>query len=184
MPRRFLKRYMPDNRSIREHRHLQFFGRLLHEPNLWHLNRHAVAGGLGLGVFLAFIPIPFQMILAAAGAIMLRVNLPLAVVAVWISNPFTAPPIFYFCYRIGNWLLGAPVRERANFEPTLQWFWVELHAIWQPLFLGSVVCGTITGLATYGLVQLAWRRHVRSHLRRRIAQRLKREQTRRRRGAQ
>ncbi|MEX0731129.1 MAG: DUF2062 domain-containing protein [Aquisalimonadaceae bacterium] len=173
MPRKFFRRFLPDQRQIREHRHLRLFGRLLHEPNLWHLNRHSVASGLGIGVFLAFIPMPFQMVVAAAGAILFRVNLPLAVLAVWISNPLTMPPLFYFSYRLGNWLMGTPVRER-HFEPTLQWFWMELNNIWQPLYLGSVVCAITTGLATYGLIHLVWRLHIRSHLRRRIARRLRR----------
>lgn len=173
MPRKFFKRYMPDQHAIREHRSLRFFGRLLHEPNLWHLNRYAVASGLGLGVFLAFIPIPFQMMAAAAGAILLRANLPLAVAAVWVSNPLTMPPMLYFSYRLGNWLLGTPIRER-HFEPTLQWFWIEIGNIWQPLYLGGVISGITTGLATYGLVHLIWRLHIRSHLRRRSARRQKR----------
>ena len=159
MPRKFIKRYLPDAHRVRDHQHLKMFGRLLHDPLLWHLNRYSVAGALGTGVFLAFIPMPFQMLAAAAIAILLRFNLPVAVVTVWISNPFTMPPMFFFSYRIGNWLMGAPVRDRG-FEPTLEWFWVELGDIWQPLYLGSLVIGVIAGLAAYGLVHLVWRIHV------------------------
>lgn len=164
MPRKFIKRYLPDPLRFREHRHLQMFGRRLQDPNIWHLNRHTVAGGVGTGVFIAFLPIPFQMVIAAAAAIMLRINLPLSVVAVWVSNPLTMAPMLYFSYRLGNWLLGGNMRERG-FEPTLQWFWVELHNIWQPLLLGSVICGALAGLAAYGLVHLMWRLHIRQRLR-------------------
>ncbi|RKZ99705.1 MAG: DUF2062 domain-containing protein, partial [Gammaproteobacteria bacterium] len=48
MPRKFLKRIMPDHKTMREHPHLQKFGQRITEPRLWHLNRRTVAGGLAL----------------------------------------------------------------------------------------------------------------------------------------
>lgn len=142
------------------------FGRLLHDPNLWHLNRHSVAGGIAIGLFLAFMPMPFQMIPAAALAILLRVNLPMALASVWVSNPLTMAPMLYFQYRMGKLLMGERIRE-TGFEPTLQWFWAEITLIWQPLLLGSVLCGMVAALAGYGFIHLLWRLNIRRHLRRR-----------------
>ncbi len=170
MPRKFLRHYLPDPGTLRRHRRLKILGVLLHDPNLWHLNRYTVSGGVAIGLFLAFIPMPMQMLVAAALAIPFRVNLPIAVAMVWVSNPLTMPPMFYFSYRVGTWFLGAPVRDRG-FEPSLDWFWYELGNIWQPLYLGSVICGVVVALAGYGLVHLAWRLHIRAHLRRRARRR-------------
>lgn len=170
MPRKFLRRYLPDPGHLKRHRRLRILGVLLHDPNLWHLNRHTVSGGVAIGLFLAFIPMPMQMLAAAALAIPFRVNLPIAVATVWISNPLTMPPMFFFSYRVGTWFVGSPVRDRG-FEPSLEWFWYELGNIWQPLYLGSIICGVLVALAGYGLVHLAWRLHIRAHLLRRARRR-------------
>ncbi|NOX92117.1 MAG: DUF2062 domain-containing protein, partial [Gammaproteobacteria bacterium] len=74
MPKRIIKRFMPNPQMIRNHKHLQFLGTLLHDPNIFHLNRRSVSGAFSVGLFMAFVPIPLQMIFAAIGAIVLRVN--------------------------------------------------------------------------------------------------------------
>jgi uncharacterized protein (DUF2062 family) len=49
-----------------------------------------------VGLFCAFIPVPFQMLLAAPSAIIFSANLPVSIALVWITNPITMPPIFFF----------------------------------------------------------------------------------------
>ena len=39
---------MPDHKLIREHKHLRIFGSMLHDPNLFHLNRRSVAGAFAV----------------------------------------------------------------------------------------------------------------------------------------
>lgn len=68
--------------------------------------RGHLARGLAIGMFWAFLPIPFQMAPAALFCFFARGNLPLALVAVWISNPLTYPAIFYFEYRVGAFVLS------------------------------------------------------------------------------
>ena len=51
MPKKFIKRYLPDPHSIKENRALKIFGSILHEPNLWHLNRKSASGAFGIGLF-------------------------------------------------------------------------------------------------------------------------------------
>ena len=81
MPRKLLKRIMPDHRTIREHPHLAKFGHRLTDPKLWHLNRRTVALGLALGLFICFMPVVGQMFIAAGLAVLWRVNLPISVMA-------------------------------------------------------------------------------------------------------
>jgi hypothetical protein len=164
MPRRILKRLLPDHQAVRNSKYLRVFGSLLHHPHLWHLNRRAVAGAFSLGLFTAFIPLPSQMALAAAGAIVFRVNLPVAVSLVWLTNPVTIPPLYYFAYKLGAWLLAIPPRE-TEFEFSLSWFSGELAATWQPFLLGSLVLGTVSATLGYFAVRTLWRLHVVRHWR-------------------
>ncbi|WP_313652050.1 DUF2062 domain-containing protein [Pseudomonas soli] len=156
MPRRLFKRYMPDPTSIREHKSLRFFGKLLHDPNLWHLNRHSVARAMGVGLFAALIPIPMQMLLAAALAIPVRGNLPIAVSLVWLTNPLTMPPVFFVTYMTGAWLLQVPPRTLPE-SITVDWVTEQLATIWQPFLLGSVVCGVVLGVLAYFTTMGYWR---------------------------
>ncbi len=172
MPRKFLKRYLPEAHHVRKHRTLRrVFGELLHDPNLWHLNRRSAAGAMAVGLFCAFVPLPGQMLLAAALAILCRVNLPMSVGLVWITNPVTIPPVFYTTYRIGAWILGRH-GEPPEFAPSLHWLMQEFGHVWQPLFLGSLVVGTLAAALGYLAVRALWRWHVlRERARRRVRHR-------------
>ncbi len=163
---------MPDEKVIRGHKHLQCFGTLLHDPNIWHLNRRSVAGAFSVGLFMAFVPVPFQMLLAAGTAIPLRVNLPISVGLVWITNPLTVAPMFYYAHKVGAWLLQAPAKA-LDFELSIDWLGSGFLAVWQPLLLGCFVLGV--GGAAIGniVVRLFWRMHIIKHLKNR---RLRRRQ--------
>lgn len=159
MPRKILKRLLPDHNRIRQHRHLKIFGNWLHNPNLWHLNRHSVAGAVSVGLLVAFVPVPFQMALAAALALITHVNLPIAVTLVWITNPVTIPALFYFAYKLGAWLLSVPTQS-VHFEMTFDWLMTKLGAIWEPFLLGCVVLGVGSALLGNIVVRGFWRLHV------------------------
>ena len=159
MAKKLIQRYLPDPKTITGNRHLAFLGKALHDPNLWHLNRRSVASGFFVGIFVAFLPIPFQMVVAATLAVIIRCNLPLSVVLVWITNPLTMPAIFYFTYNAGCYILHVPVSE-TSFELTIHGVGVELVRIWKPLLLGSVVTGLTGGAICYSLIRLYWRWHV------------------------
>ncbi len=184
MPRRLFKRYMPNPDSIREHKSLRFLGSLMHDPNLWHLNRHSVARAMAMGLFAAFIPLPLQMLLAACLAVMARGNLPISVGLVWLTNPITMPPVFYCTYKMGAWILQVPADEiSGQLWPRISHFfdepsWELIQLLWkpilQPFLLGSVVCGVLAGLSGYVLTMLYWRWWVRHSWQKRQAARLQR----------
>lgn len=156
MIREHLRHILPSKSQIHQNStYKRLFGRLLQNPRLWHLNRDAVAQGVSIGIFIAFIPVPFQMVFAAAIAIAIGCNLPIAVASVWISNPVTFPPIFYAAYKVGAVLLHQTPKI-IEFHWTLEWMLAKLADIWQPLLLGGAVLGLAAAAVGNMLVRILW----------------------------
>ncbi|OEF23542.1 DUF2062 domain-containing protein [Vibrio rumoiensis] len=156
MPKKLIQRFMPDPQKIKNQKALKIFGSVLYNPNLWCLNRRSAAGAFAVGLFIAFIPLPSQMIMASGAAIMCGVNLPLSVALVWISNPITMPFLFYFAYRIGAWLMHRP-EQTFNFELSWHFFVEQINTIGPPLLLGCFVCGIVLATIGYFGIQGLWR---------------------------
>jgi len=156
MPKKIIKRLMPDHSTIKNNKHLKIFGNLLNNANLWHLNRRSVAKAFAVGLFFAFIPVPFQMILAAGVSIIVHSNLPLSIALVWITNPLTMPAIFYACYIVGTWVLGASERSFA-FEASWQWVLNSASTIGPAFLVGCGVLATIFSIVGFFSIQALWR---------------------------
>jgi len=157
MAKKFIKRWLPNPEKIRNSPRLQkIFGKLLNDPNLLHINRKSVSGAFFVGLFMAFMPLPTQMIFAAGVAIWRRVNLPISIALVWVTNPLTIPPMFYFAYKVGAFTLNVPV-TKWNFELSWQWLTNELATKWEPFLLGCFICALVSGLLGYFLIRIIWR---------------------------
>ncbi|MDP0563228.1 MAG: DUF2062 domain-containing protein [Candidatus Endonucleobacter sp. (ex Gigantidas childressi)] len=156
MAKKLIQRYLPDPESIRDNHYLRFLGSTLYNQNLWHLNRRSVASAFFVGIFCAFLPIPFQMIVAASMAMFFRCNLPVSVSLVWLTNPVTMPAIFYFTYKIGCYILQVPVCE-SSLDFSFNGIGSELARIWKPLYLGSIISGIVGGAFCYLFIRLYWR---------------------------
>jgi uncharacterized protein (DUF2062 family) len=132
----------------------------LQAPEIWHLNRRSCAGGLAFGLFLAWIPIPIQIIAGAIGALCLRVNLPMVMIGVWITNPLTMAPAYLFAYRLGAWLLDRDLEYDIAFEISARWISATLVQIWQPLLLGCLILAILSSTIGYWGLRLLWRLHL------------------------
>jgi uncharacterized protein (DUF2062 family) len=155
-----LKKYLPTREELRATRTLHFLGEVIFAPNLWHFNRHSVSYACLVGVFCCFLPMPFQMVPATIMSIWIGCNMPITIALVWISNPITVPPIFYFTYRVGCWILGTP-EKAEKISISLEWLTTQLAVVWKPLLLGSLVCGITFGVISFVIVRLYWRWKVR-----------------------
>lgn len=168
--RKFLRDRLPSPDHLKERFGLHIFGSWLHEPGLWHVTHRAAARGLASGLFCAFIPLPVQTLAAVVLAVLVRGNLPLAVLASLCANPLTMPMIYFLSYRLGAWLLSMP-GEPGQFEFSLAWFGRLLSESWQPLLLGCTLLGTLSAALGYYGVQWLWKIHAMRLRRTKLARR-------------
>lgn len=154
--KKILKTMLPEKHQVQQHSQLRLLRRIMEDPDMFHLTRHSVAGGTATGLFFAFMPIPGQTLFAVLAAIGFRVNLPLAAVLTWVTNPLTMPPVFYLAYRLGAFILDHPVKP-IHFEMT--WSWVEgtVMSIWPALLIGNLIFAVSASTGGYFLVKLLWR---------------------------
>lgn len=125
---------------------------LLH-PDLWRPERTKVAAGFAVGAFFSMIPMPFQMLPTLLLGYFTRVNLAAALVAVWVSNPITSPPIFYAQYKIGHWMLGH--MNETKWDGTTHWLDLLKEAP-MAILLGGVVTGVLFSAVSYPIVLFTW----------------------------
>ena len=164
MAKKFLRKFLPHPDVIIHNRWIKLFGPRLQDPSLWHINRRSCSLAVALGIFCAFIPVPFQMLIVAAAAIWIRVNILIAVPMVWVSNPVTMGPMYYLCYLVGTEILGGHPAG-FQFELSFDWLLTELVLIWQPFLLGCLILGLLSALAGFILVRVLWHLHILRHIR-------------------
>jgi uncharacterized protein (DUF2062 family) len=123
------------------------------------ISRRSVTRGVAIGLFWGFIPMPMQMAAVLATTPFIRFNVPIAISMVWLSNPFTMPPMYYMEYLTGNFLLG---REGIqNIELTVEWFKNNLGDIFVPLYVGTAFYSIVVSALVYLGLNWLWVRSVR-----------------------
>jgi uncharacterized protein (DUF2062 family) len=166
-----------------------FYRRILHADD----SPHRIALGAAVATFIAFLPIMgIQTVVAVAVAACLRANKAICVFIVWITNPFTAVPIYGSCWWLGHSLttgsagsdpdvFTSRIAAANQYSGFSAWrnifdasFWKSLFAAMldfgAELWLGCVVVGFIGSLVMY----LVARRGVMIYRARREARRMRR----------
>ncbi len=123
-------------------------------PEYLSTNRRMVSKAVLIGLFIAFIPMPMQMLLVLAMMPFFKFNVPIALAMCWLSNPFTMPPMYYIEYLTGSFILGS---EPLNVEMTIEWFSGNLDDIFIDLYVGTFFYAVIGSLGGYWLVNHFWR---------------------------
>ena len=174
MLRRRLKALLPDVEKLRANKSFGVFGERLFHPALWHLHRRGVAGGVAAGMFCGLIPGPLQMAGAAICALLLRVNLPVALATTLYTNPFTIIPLYLLAYELGSAVLPGPAAPlppapqmsldlAASVSSLADWG----VALGKPLLVGLPLLALLFAAAGYVLVRFGWGVYLRLAWRRR-----------------
>ena len=134
---------------------------------------HRIAWGVALGSIVAWTPtLGFQIMLYVAVATLLRANKVSGIPILFLSNPISAVPVYWFAWRVGAGVLGVEQSggQFARFEATLEGaqsnaggsiltyaFWRDLARvlvdIGLELWVGGLVVGLLMSLPMYGLTR-------------------------------
>ena len=168
MPRRWLQDRLPTHDQLHEHLGMDaddarepsgamlWLRNKIADPMLWHLNRRSVAGAVALGLFIGWLPIPMQMLIAALLATVLRVHVPVSVVLVWFSNPITFPALLYAAWCVGSILLGNGMIA-SPLSMTLSQLLHNAIDAWPIILFGSVFCATVFAVLGFFFTNMVWR---------------------------
>lgn len=166
MPRRFFRKLALKRERFHDHWYLTPFDHLLHDQRLWGVRRRTIVPAFALGLFIAFQPFPGHMLAAALLALAFRINIPIAALTTFVSNPLTIGPMLIFCYKVGHLLLGLPARD-ISFDLSWEWLADSFIHTWQPLMLGCVLMGSLAALIGYVSLDLLWRASIADYLEKR-----------------
>lgn len=150
---------LPNHTVLAERWFMRPFAATLKDPVYWVPHRRGVLRGFALGLFINFIPLPIHFLLAPIAAVLLRVNIPVTVVSIFLINPLTLVPAFFTAYWIGCQLMHIPL-EPFQFQMTWDWLQGHFIAIWKPLILGCLVLGALVAGTGYLALSLVWRLRV------------------------
>lgn len=151
-----------------------FFHHILHVDD----SPERIALGAAIAVFVAWTPtVGLQMVLAVALATLIGANKAVTIPIVWLTNPITAVPIYWFNYKLGNMFLNggaaseaaarAKIIEAARLTVGLEIFtasyWSGLFKLlveigW-PVWMGSIVVGAGLAAVTYVAITRSIRRY-------------------------
>ncbi|BBF84366.1 hypothetical protein DLM_0713 [Aquitalea magnusonii] len=164
--RNFLRRVSDYRHQLLHRPGLGWLGSWLDQPACWSLNRRKVARGVALGLCAGLLPGPPKRFSALVLALLLRVNVPAALLATLYSNPLTILPLYFLAYSCGLLLLGDPAAGTMSQPPAwgelAWWQWGRqmldwLLALGWPLLLGLLVLGLLLSTLGYVAVMVSWR---------------------------
>jgi uncharacterized protein (DUF2062 family) len=153
----WFKKYTPSTHYIKNSKATTGWKSYFKDRCFWSRSQQAIARGVAAGLAGAVIP-GFQIFYAAILVILLRGNLPVALVATLITNPLTVIPIAYGTYLVGAFIIG---NGNGDFViKDYQWDFTSVQAFWsnssewllqfgQAYFVGLPIVSLALGIIGY-----------------------------------
>ena len=138
-----LKKYSPKRENI----NLGWLNKHLTDPELWKWNKKTIAKAFAIGLFCAFLPIPGHTILVAILSMMLSANILLSILVVWVNNPITMLPIYYFTYKIGASIIGIEIDP--EFEFSFGYLMDNLGSATLAMWIGGLITSIVASTLGY-----------------------------------
>ncbi len=138
-----LKRLSPKQEDI----NLGWLNKHLHSPDLWKWNKRTISKAFAIGLFCAFLPLPLHTLLAAALAVVFSSNILLSMGLVWVNNPLTMVPIYYYTYKLGSYIIGIEIDP--SFQFTIDYFMGSFTSAVTAIWVGGLIISTITAIIGY-----------------------------------
>ncbi|MDX1900905.1 MAG: DUF2062 domain-containing protein [Gammaproteobacteria bacterium] len=160
-----MKKWISASKSMKNSHELKGLKSTLKASCYWSYNQQTVARGVAAGLAGAVVP-GFQLFYAAILVILLRGNLPIALLFTLITNPLTFVPITYFIYFVGTLIIG---NSKSNFViQNLRWDFSSFHAFlsnvsaWilqfgKAFFIGLPIVSLCLGIIGYFGTLLIWK---------------------------
>ncbi|HUV38394.1 MAG TPA: DUF2062 domain-containing protein, partial [Planctomycetota bacterium] len=145
---------------------------------------HSIAMGVAVGLFVGLTPtVGVQMLLVVLVSLFIRCNRTVGCALVWLTNPLTMVPVYFFNYMVGTWVLRIqPVSIEVFGHKITDAFH---HVYWHerlvamvramgrlaidvagPMWLGSVVVSVVLAVPAYFFVKWGVVTYRRAHQRR------------------
>ncbi len=132
---------------------------------------HAIAAGVGAGVFASFTPfLGLHFLIAFLVAYIIAGNFLAAAMGTFFGNPFSFPFIWASTYKIGNFILAGEIQEpeaggmdslssSGMMDLGLSGLWDKVIGLWDPLIkpmsIGAVPLGVTFGIIAYIITRWA-----------------------------
>ncbi|MCC6196954.1 MAG: DUF2062 domain-containing protein [Burkholderiales bacterium] len=164
---RLTARFSPVIDQVTSHPFVRRYLPALADPDLWHMNRRSVSRAVAVGLFCGMIPGPVQALFALGGCLLVRANVPLAIVTTFYTNPFTIVPLYVVAYEYGRLFFpGAPASAGWSLPASAgiaDWFpalWQWMASLGKPLAVGLVLLAVTLAAVGWSAVRIGWRCHV------------------------